>query len=195
MPSPSQPPFPNSLRPSAASETDWAAVLATHESWLRTIVFARLRGREGVEDVMQEIALAAVKQAAPVHDRSKIGPWLYGLAVRQCLMYRRKCGRVRRLHSTYAQTLPAATRESTSAGDPLKWLVAQERQQGVRQALERLPRRDAEILLLKYAENWNYHQIARHLGLSHSAVETRLHRARRKLREELAAWQTTEDQR
>jgi RNA polymerase sigma factor (sigma-70 family) len=173
---------------------DWAAVLATHERWLRTIVFARLRGREGVEDVMQEIALAAVKQAAPLHDRSKLGPWLYGLAVRQCLMYRRKCGRVRRLRENYAQAVPAATRES-SAGDPLDWLVAQERQQGVRLALQRLPRRDAEILLLKYSENWNYHQIARHLGLSHSAVETRLHRARRKLREELTAWQTTEDQR
>ncbi|MFM7070617.1 MAG: RNA polymerase sigma factor, partial [Planctomycetota bacterium] len=135
-----------------------------------------------------------VKQAAPLHDRSKLGPWLYGLAVRQCLMYRRKCGRVRRLRENYAQAVPDATRQAV-ADDPLEWLVAQERQQGVRLALQRLPRRDAEILLLKYSENWNYHQIARHLGLSHSAVETRLHRARRKLREELTAWQTTEDQR
>lgn len=177
-----------------SDELDWAAALATHERWLRTIVFARLRGHEGVEDVMQEIALAAVKQSAPMQDRSKLGPWLYGLAVRQCLMYRRKCGRVRRLRNNYAQSLPAAPSESV-ASDPLEWLVAKERQQGVRRALERLPRRDAEILLLKYSENWNYHQIARHLGLSHSAVETRLHRARQKLREELAAWQTTEERR
>jgi len=184
----------DAIRSPAACETDWAAALTAHDRWLRTIVFARLRGREGVEDVMQEIALAAVKQAAPLHDRAKLGPWLYGLAVRQCLMYRRKCGRARRLRDSYAQAVPTAARETVVA-DPLEWLVAKERQQGVRQALQRLPRRDAEILLLKYSENWNYHQIARHLGLSHSAVETRLHRARRKLREELAAWQTTEDRR
>jgi len=42
-------------------------------------------------------------------------------------------------------------------------------------------------LLLKYTENWSYQQIAAHLGISHSAVEARLHRARRKLRAELAA--------
>jgi fructose-1-phosphate kinase PfkB-like protein len=33
-----------------------------------------------------------------------------------------------------------------------------------------------EILLLKYTENWSYHEIAAKLGITHSAVETRLHR-------------------
>ena len=70
--------------------------------------------------------------------------------------------------------------------DPLRWLLTQERQQLVRVALDRLPARDAEMLLLKYAENWNYHQIAEHLGISHSAVETRLFRSRQRLREELS---------
>jgi RNA polymerase sigma-70 factor (ECF subfamily) len=194
MPDSASKTYTGSLGTPSAGETDWAAALATHERWLRTVVFARLRSREGVEDVMQEIALAAVKQAAPLHDRSKLGPWLYGLAVRQCLMYRRKCGRSRRFRENYAQAVSPGTSD-TAAGDPLDWLVAQERQQGVRLALRRLPRRDAEILLLKYSESWNYQQIARHLGLSHSAVETRLHRARRKLREELSAWETTEDRR
>jgi RNA polymerase sigma-70 factor (ECF subfamily) len=46
--------------------------------------------------------------------------------------------------------------------------------------------------LLKYAQNWSYHEIAEHLGISHSAVESRLHRARRKLRNELAAMQVIE---
>ena len=41
--------------------------------------------------------------------------------------------------------------------------------------------------MLKYTENWRYQQIAAHLGISQSAVEARLHRARRKLRAELAA--------
>ena len=76
--------------------------------------------------------------------------------------------------------------------DPLSWLLADERQQLVRVALERLPRRDAEILLLKYTEDWAYQQIAEHLGVGHSAVELRLHRARTRLRRELAVLQLTE---
>jgi RNA polymerase sigma-70 factor (ECF subfamily) len=65
--------------------------------------------------------------------------------------------------------------------------LADERQVLVRQALARLQSRDAEILMLKYTEDWNYRQLAERLGISHSAVETRLHRARARLRIELIA--------
>ena len=76
--------------------------------------------------------------------------------------------------------------EATEA-EPLDWLLADERQQLVRDAVERLNRRDAEILLLKYTEGWSYRQLAEHLGVSQSAVEARLHRARGRLRGQLAA--------
>jgi RNA polymerase sigma-70 factor (ECF subfamily) len=45
-----------------------------------------------------------------------------------------------------------------------------------------LPRRDGEILLLKYTEDWSYRELAAHLGISESAVEARLYRARSRLR-------------
>ena len=164
---------------------DWNAALAQHDRWLRTIVLARVRERQAVDEVMQEVALAAVRQAAPLLDVAKVAPWLYRLAVRQSLLYRRKCGRKRRLESSYAQFGPPAL--GASLADPLSWLIANERRSLIRQALGRLAARDREILLLKYTENWNYHQIAQHVGVSHSAIEARLHRARRRLREELAA--------
>ena len=148
----------------------------------------RLQEPQAVDEVLQEVALAAVHQAAPIADASKVAPWLYRLAVRQALLYRRKCGRRRRLTDRYGEQLRGV--EAGGRGevlDPLGWLLAEERRALVRRALAVLPPRDAEILLLKYTENWNYHQIAAHLGVSHSAVEARLHRARRRLREELVA--------
>ncbi len=66
--------------------------------------------------------------------------------------------------------------------DPLDWLIQDERKTLIRQALERLPRRDAEILMLKYTENWSYRELAEHLGIGESAIEARLHRARKRLR-------------
>jgi RNA polymerase sigma-70 factor (ECF subfamily) len=75
--------------------------------------------------------------------------------------------------------------------DPLDWLLAEEQRALVRRALEQLPRRDAEILLLKYTENWTYRQLAEHLGLSTSAVEARLHRARQTMRRQLAVLNLT----
>jgi len=166
---------------------DWQAALAQHERWLRTIILARVREPQAVEEVMQEVALAAVKQAAPLADPAKLAPWLYRLAVLQSLLYRRKCGRRRRLQDQYAEKQLAGERPPPQSVDPLSWLIAEERRSMVRQALAHLAPRDAEILLLKYTEGWNYHQIAAHLGVSHAAVETRLHRARARLRQELAA--------
>lgn len=66
--------------------------------------------------------------------------------------------------------------------DPLDWLLGDERRQMVRTALDKLPGRDAEILLMKYAEDCSYQEIANRLGIGHSAVEARLHRARGRLR-------------
>ena len=62
----------------------------------------------------------------------------------------------------------------------------------IRIALQKLSARDMEILLLKYTEDWSYHQIAQKLGVSHSAVEARLHRARKRLRSELMALEVIE---
>ena len=170
---------------------DWQAALAQHYRWLRTVVFARVREPQAVDEVLQEVALAAVKQAAPLADASKVAPWLYRLAVLQSLLYRRKCGRRRRLHERFGDEARRRDGESSS-GDPLAWLLAEERRGLVRQALASLARKDAEILLLKYSEHWNYHEIAAHLGIGHAAVEARLHRARRRLRQELAALDVSE---
>jgi RNA polymerase sigma factor (sigma-70 family) len=174
-----------------ASVIDWPAVLREHDHWLRTVVAARLGEPQAVDEVMQEVALAAVRQQAPIADPGKAAPWLYQLAVRQSLLYRRKQGRRRKLTERYAQRR-RPTEHDTRYPDPLGWLLSEERRDRVREALARLSRRDAEILMLKYTEDWSYHELAEHLGVSHSAVESRLHRARERLRRELTALEVVE---
>jgi RNA polymerase sigma factor (sigma-70 family) len=83
-------------------------------------------------------------------------------------------------------------RPAGTIADPLVWLLADERQQLIRRAVDQLHAKDAELLLLKYTEDWTYHDLVEHLGISHSAVETRLHRARQRLREALIALEVTE---
>jgi len=166
-------------------EVDWQAALVQHDRWLRTVVYTRLYDRDATDELMQEIALCAIRQAAPLRDASKVAPWLYRLAIRRVLLYRRQRGRQRKLLNRYAEHVAPAAAESLP--DPCDWLLAVERGRLVREALRRLPERDAEVLMLKYTELWSYTQIAAHLGVSTSAVEARLHRARGRLRGELAA--------
>ena len=170
---------------------DWQAELAQHDRWLRTIVRARVREPDGVDDVMQEVALGAVRQKSPITDPGKVAPWLYRVAVMQSLLYRRTHGRRRKLHDRFAERAEPSEIDA-AAIDPLDWLLRLERRDQVRAALDWLPGRDAEILLLKYTQGWKYQQIADSLGISHSAVEARLHRARGRLRKRLVEMNVVE---
>lgn len=170
----------------AGAPIDWSAVWAEHGRWLRTVVIARVGESRAVDEVMQEVALAAVAQRSPLVNPAKLAPWLYRLAVRQSLLFRRRAGRQRRLADRYGQ-LVRPTPEDSEYRDPLEWLLADERRRLVRTALGRLPRGDAEMLLLKYTEDWSYRELAERLGVSESAIEARLHRARARLRAELTA--------
>ncbi len=176
---------PDALRRGTAA-IDWSAALATHERWLRTVVLSRLGEPQAVDEVMQEVSLAAVAQRAPLQDATKVAPWLYRLAVTQSLLYRRKRGRQKKLADRYVEKVRPGEGDGRSE-DPLSWLLAAEQRQLIRQALTHLAPRDAELLMLKYTEDWSYHQLAEHLGISHAAVEARLHRARQRLRSELMA--------
>lgn len=160
--------------------SEWQQVLAWHEGWLRAVVRARVRDDGVVDEVMQEVFLAAARHETPA-DRAGSGRWLYRVAVRQALLYRRRLGRARRLAARYRRN-GSPQRRTTQGGDPLQWLLDEERRQRVRTALEQLPARDAEILLLKYTQDFNYGRLAEYLSISRAAVEARLHRARQRLR-------------
>ena len=168
---------------SKAAPLDWASTLASHERWLRTVIAARLGELQAVEEVLQEVSLSALATGFSV-DPLRVSGWLYRLAIRKALLYRRSRGRQNKLNCRYAERV--RVREgSSSDGDPLGWLLLDECLALVRRALAVLPPRDAEILLLKYTENWSCRDLALHLGQSETAIESRLHRARGRLREEL----------
>ena len=159
---------------------DWTSALRTNQKWLRVVVASRVGEQQAVDEVMQEIAVAAVESKSPPN-QSKISPWLYQVAIRQAMLYRRRAGRDRKKTQNYALALRPCDADP-HAPDPLQWLIDTERGQRIRKELDRLPQRDREILLLKYSDEWNYRKIAARLGTSPSAIESRLYRARKRLR-------------
>ena len=170
---------------------DWAAELQQHRPWLRTVIAARCKEPQAVDEILQEVSIAVLKQKSPLRDPNKVAPWLYQVAVRQSLMYRRKHGRRRNMQERYAARLQSEPLH-TSLPDPLDWLLANERRQLIRQGVEQLNPKEAEILLLKYTQDWSYKQIAEHLGTTESAVESRLHRARKSLKQRMVALEVIE---
>lgn len=171
--------------PSESDAIDWPSALAANARWLRTVVFSRVADAHAVDDIMQNISAAVIAQHPVIEPASQVRAWLYRVAVRQSLMYRRAVGREKR-----RTELLAARRRSAESNDhspnPLEWLLAVEKRDLVQRALTQLTPRDRELLLLKYTENWSCLKLAEYLGIENvSTVESRLDRARQKLRREL----------
>lgn len=168
----------------------WGAALREHEGWLKRLILGRLGEPAALEDVWQEVGLAIAKQRAQVLDAARLGPWLYRTALRQTLLYRRKAGRRRKLLASVAERKPFSS--NADQQNPLNWLLQGERAALVRDAMSALPDRERDVLHLKYGEQWSYEEIASHLGITRAAVESRLFRARRRMRDELALRSITE---
>src|SRR5688572_30240728 len=97
---------------------DWGRCLMEHAEWLRQVILARTGEPQAVDEVWQQVALAAVTQRSPLADPAKIAPWLHRLAVVLSARYRRQQGRSRR-------ALAAAAIQSSNcaaAGDPITLL-------------------------------------------------------------------------
>ena len=169
-------------------QLDWQLILSANESWLRRVVTTRVQERQAVDEVMQEVALAAVAQRSPLLDPGRLVGWLYRLAVRQSLIHRRKASRQRALIQRYACRRGSQSEHPLTS--PLAWLLLDERRTLVQQALFRLPSRDADLLVMKYAEGWSARELSERLGVQTAAIEARLHRARGRLRVELASLAT-----
>lgn len=162
-----------------------------HESWLRTVVRSRISESDAVEDIMQNIALALVRQRESLPEIRQIGAWLYQVAVKQVLMYRRTRGRRRKFEDRLAQEQAVGPQVQTTL-QPVDRVLAAEQQEQVRQAMQKMDELDRQILMLKYSEGWTYRQLAEHLGVKEDTIEYRLTRARKNLRRLLAGVVSTD---
>ena len=167
---------------SASSSINWAAELEQHKPWLRRVLRGRIGNRHEVDDLLQEIALAVFRKPEVLpDDPGRVAPWLYRLAIRHAINFHRKMGRKSNAKPTADLDLTDAKRE------PLDWMLQLETQASIRRAIEGLPDRDREILMMKYSENWSYRKLASVLGVKEKTVEYRLMKARKRLRSLIVA--------
>ncbi|HWL09018.1 MAG TPA: sigma-70 family RNA polymerase sigma factor [Planctomicrobium sp.] len=167
--------------PGAVQNDEWLAGLKQHEPWLRKVLFNRVGDRDVVDDLMQEIGVAISRPELRPENIDRLGAWLYRVAVKQSFLYRRKMGRYRKHFG--ATDDPLTTAADQHQGDPLQWLLGREHQQAVRHCLTQLHETDRDILMLKYAENWTYQELADRLGVTVHTIEHRLLKAKKRLRQ------------
>lgn len=143
------------------------------------ICFRLLSNESDANDAAQEVFLRLFLHRAEFAGRSRYSTWVHGVALRTCLSMRRGRGRRQKHERSGADEAIAQTAASggPAGGDALDLL----------RMLETLDEEDRAILLLKYAENYDYEELAAMFELSVSACKMRVSRARARLQNQFGA--------
>ena len=146
-------------------------------------IFSYIRSRvrphvESVDDLVQEVFLAAWQNLASFRGESSLRSWLLGIARHKVDDYYRH--RIRQAIWPEEDDVPDAEVAAVSTYDPqLERLLDQER---VRQVLASLPEEYCLILLWRYREGHSTREMAEMMTKTEKAVERLLARAREQFR-------------
>ena len=154
-------------------------VIERYQQRVFALVFGIVRDRHEVEDVAQEVFLKVFLRIHAFDGRSKFYTWLYRVAANAAKDHLKK----RRRRPSVALDEDAGIPDETDG--PRERAVVEESRRMVRQAIAALPARYREVLALRELEGMSYNEIARILKLSIGTVESRLHRARARLKRRL----------
>ncbi len=159
-----------------------------HDQWVRGVIFGVLGDHDRVDDAASEAWAAAWRRIKELRDITRWRPWLYRIARNAAIDAGRDLTRRRRHQSQ--RELDMATVETASfekAGDqrPGDSAVNGEQHGEVLSAIEELPALYREPFVLRHLNGWSYAEISDAMRIPVDTVETRLVRARRKLRDSL----------
>ncbi len=143
------------------------------------------------EDVLQETFLKAMRALPNFEGRSSLSTWLYRIAVNESLMILRKSNPDLVLveEPDLDEDQPTTSLVLTDwCCLPEEELLSSESRRFLDQAASNLPERLKAVFILRDVQGLSIRDTAEALGITETAVKTRLLRARLKLREELSLY-------
>lgn len=143
---------------------------------------------EDVEDLCQDVFLAAVRKLDSFRGNSAVQTWLFRIALNKARDFLEKRGAAKRGGGQAPRSLDAPDRETGLTPDapaggvaPDEAVALAEEGARLRAALDALGDPCRELLELRYFGELNYEEIARAQGITAKAVGARLHQCLERL--------------
>lgn len=152
------------------------------------LAFGVLRDQEEAMDAAQEAFVKAFRALPKFKGDSAFYTWLFRITMNLALDRRRQ--RATRTRSMGTEDVPPEEWERTAVStepDPADEATGAQRRERIARALETLSEHHRSIIILSDIEGLQYREIAEVLGIPMGTVMSRLHHARKRLREALGA--------
>lgn len=172
--------------------SEFARLVETFSGSIYRLALKMLGNPQDAEDVLQNTFLKALQGFKTFEGRSSISTWLYRIAVNEALMLIRKHKPQVLLSDMEVEDEDSNEFTPVEFTDwcclPEEEFVSTESRRALDDAIQRLPETLRVVFLLRDIEGLSIQETCEALGLSDTAVKTRLLRARLRLRELLSAY-------
>ena len=165
------------VSPDADLEREFAQRLADSSRLAIRVAYGVLRNREDAEEAAQEAFARAYAQFATLRDRERFRAWLVRITWRLALDRQRANRRRQRREQAALESEPGPTADDLAA--------RHEVHERLWRAVDALPEHLRSVLVLAAIEGYDVREVARLLELPEGTVKSRLHAARKRLRESL----------
>ena len=171
---------------------EFARLVDAYSGPLYRLALKMLGNASDAEDALQNTFLKAFQHIDTFEGRSSLSTWLYRIASNEALMLLRK----RRPETTFSD-IPTEDEDEQNI-DPVQFtdwcclpeeeFLSAEARAALDRSVQRLPETLRIVFVLRDIEDLSIQETSQVLGLSETAVKTRLLRARLRLREELSSY-------
>ncbi|GAF05682.1 RNA polymerase sigma factor [Saccharicrinis fermentans] len=144
-----------------------------------TLAISITKNKEDAEEVAQDAFVKAYKNLDSFQGKSKFSTWLYQIVYRTALS---KVRLKKHQWQSIDEDVQGLVKFDEGQADVME---QQDRKQIVHEAISRLKGDDGFLLILYYYKELNIEELASLTGYSISNVKVKLHRARKKLHEQL----------
>jgi RNA polymerase sigma-70 factor (ECF subfamily) len=155
----------------------WDTLFRRYQMPLYVYGYELLRDEQASLDVVQETFLAATRHLGSLRSDEKFGSWLFGIARQKCTQrWRQSCREEAAMESFANEPL-----ETGPGAD--EWLIRREQEAEFLKVLEQLPEPQREVLVLFFLEDFSIDEIARITRAQSGTVKSRLHYAKKAMRQ------------
>lgn len=168
------------------SQEAFEELVKKYQSKVFSMALSFTRNREAADDLAQEVFLKAYLALPRFQGKSEFGTWLYRISVNHIKDFLRKKGRAKEVSLEDVGEIYLSDRDQ--ADKAVLEAEAEARRGLVRRSVERLPDKYRVILTLRDIQGLPYDEISRVLRLSPGTVDSRLHRARKILRDRMSPY-------
>jgi RNA polymerase sigma factor (sigma-70 family) len=173
-------------------QVSYRAIMKKYHDQVYGLLFRMVHEKDEVEDLTQEAFIKAFQSLHNFNEEFAFSTWLYKIATNNCIDFIRK-----KKLQTFSIDKPIESKEGEfgfeipdSTFEPDRSMIAGQRSKALEEAVNSLPEKYRQVILMRHTEDKDYQEIAEELDLPLGTVKAHIFRAReilyKKLKKKIA---------